>query len=512
MLLQPGAVVGGKYRLDRLLGQGGMGSVYAAENTLTGKLVAIKCMHQEIAANPEAAKRFLREARASARVRHPNVVDVYDVLSEGEACCLVMEFLEGEPLSALMDRETTPLPHLIKLLLGAMRGVAAAHRQGIIHRDIKPENIFLSNEGDERNVVPKVLDFGISKLNDAQDMKMTAPGSALGTLLYMSTEQLTGAADIDSRADVYAFGVILYQAVTGRPPFDSDTLSVLILRIMTEQPAPIRELRPDLPDEFVKVIESAMAKKREERLPNMEALIRALEPFAEAKAFRDPRSLSVSRVPAIRTPNSAAPPSERSAAEVAAMQEKAAYALTGQQGSRLSPTPFTVSSAPPRIPRNPMRHVPLIVLGLVGLVAAGFWFLRPAQPAPAEKDPANVVMPAPHQVAAAEPELPPAGAEPVSAPPSAAGPAGPNGAAPGPGRAAAPPPPKASPLPGRGTAPAPQPTAADPERRARKPAAPALPVVPDQVVPAPAPRPKPNCNPNFYFDAQGEKHFKPECF
>jgi eukaryotic-like serine/threonine-protein kinase len=205
-----GSVLAGRFRVLRQLGEGGMGVVLEAENTQTGKRVAIKWLRAALASQPDAVERFLREARASARVRHPNVVDVYDVVQEADSAFLVMELLEGELLTAVLERGGIPAHELIALLLDAMRGVAAAHKQGVIHRDIKPDNIFLEFESDRGRRTPKVLDFGISKLSAGEPLSLTQAGVTLGTPLYMSLEQLRGADDIDERTDVYAFGVILY--------------------------------------------------------------------------------------------------------------------------------------------------------------------------------------------------------------------------------------------------------------------------------------------------------------
>ncbi|MEY4578094.1 MAG: hypothetical protein RL701_2797 [Pseudomonadota bacterium] len=521
--LEPGMMIGGRYRLDRLLGQGGMGSVFAAENTLTGKQVAIKCMHKELAASPEASQRFVREAKASARIRHPNVVDVYDVLSEAGSFFLVMEYLEGEPLASLMMRENTPLPQLIKYVIGAMRGVAAAHRIGVIHRDIKPENIFLAHEGDDQQIVPKVLDFGISKMSDTQDIKLTAPGAALGTILYMSTEQLTGASDVDARADVYAFGVILYQALTGRVPFESETLSALIIRIMTEQAIPVKQVRPDVPTKLSLLVQAAMAKQRDDRVPSLEAFIAALEPFADETKFRDQMTLPVANAPAIRTPHSAPPgPNESSSAafharstEPAPQEPSHASAATPiaqaitANSAIANETPYTASDSLPdmAIPRTSFRGVWLIALAALVLLAFWFWRAGGAPQAEAPKGPQDqhLVTPAAPGEVSATGHAPPATEDQprgVSPPPSqpkvdvkqvdVTAPQ-PTAAKPTPT-----PTPSVSPAPAATPRPRPNPSAA-PEREKSSPSPVAHTV-------------KPGCNPNFYFDAQGDKHFKPECF
>jgi serine/threonine protein kinase len=505
--LQPGMMIAGKYRLSRMIGQGGMGSVFAAENTLTGKQVAIKCMHRQVARTPDAAQRFLREAKASARIRHPNVVDVYDVLAENDTFYLVMEFLEGEPLSTFLTRETTTLPQLVKVVLGAMRGVAAAHREGVIHRDIKPENIFLAREGYDQQIVPKVLDFGISKMQGMQEVGLTTPGLALGTIAYMSMEQLAGAADVDGRADVYAFGVILYQAITGHPPFESETYPALILRIMTEQALPVKTVRPDIPAKLCALVEAAMAKQRETRIPSLEAFIAELEPFADDITF-ERRTLLTSKLPparksppvavAIPAATSSRPPSLAAAPRTAA---KPAVSVRTQ-------SPPAVSSAPPRPPRRALVHPAAMALGLLLCAAALWWIMQPmaaghralagAREGVAASDQPHIVLPAPVSIARAPAPVPP---EPAVLAIAVAAPSGE---------------PDLAAIPVPDALPQPEPAYASPSEPEPASTVTATQARPHAVRPRPArratPAAKPDCNPNFIFDAQGEKHFKPECF
>jgi len=282
-------VIGNKYRVLRVLGEGGMGAVFEAEHIHTLKRVAVKWLK---ATDQDARLRLLREAQAAARVRHPNVVDVYDVAQEGDAVFLVMEYLEGESLTDLLERGGMPVHELIALLLPAMRGVAAAHRQGVVHRDVKPDNIFLAHVVDAHAPVPKLLDFGISKLEPRgnEQLSLTSAGSLIGTPMYMSYEQLSGAKDVDARADVYAFGVVLYEALAGRPPFEADTLSELTIKIATTDAVPVEQLRPELPRRLADVIVRAMAKDRSARFPTMDALLAALEPFATEHGLRSQAS------------------------------------------------------------------------------------------------------------------------------------------------------------------------------------------------------------------------------
>jgi serine/threonine protein kinase len=382
--LDVGATIGRRYRVVRRIGEGGMGVVVEAENVVTGKRVAIKWMHPQVAARPEAAERFLREARASARVRHPNVVDVYDAVHYDDTCFLVMELLEGEPLSLLLERGGLPAHELIALLLDAMRGVVAAHKQGVIHRDIKPDNIFLAIESDRGPKVPKVLDFGISKVLGVEAMSLTRTGATMGTPMYMSYEQLCGVKDIDVRTDVYAFGVVLYEALTGQPPFQAENLPQLVAKMTHTQPAPPRQLRPDIPEALDRLIQRAMAKERESRIGTLEALIEQLEPFANAQAFQVQLAAASVMVPRV------VPASERERADV-----QRSLVVAGRE-SVPSATPMEASVPIPSAPRRrdalPWLVAAGVIATLVGVLTA-YGTLRPAEP-PSDESPVSGAAPA----------------------------------------------------------------------------------------------------------------------
>ncbi|HTU58575.1 MAG TPA: serine/threonine-protein kinase, partial [Polyangiales bacterium] len=290
---------GGKYRLIRKLGAGGMGEVFEAENTLTRKRVAIKCLHPVRAQRAEASARLLREAEAASRIRHPHVVDVYDVGREGDSVFLVMEYLEGEPLSHLIARGGTPIHELIALLLPAMRAVAAAHRLGVVHRDIKPDNIFLAREADNERPVAKVLDFGISKFSahEGEHASLTRSGSTLGTPRYMAYEQLMSDKSIDGRVDVYAFGVILYEAITGHSPFEAETYPELIVKIAHGELIPPKQLRPELPSTLDRLVCWALERDRDRRVASVDELIRELEPFSSKRLMQAEMTIADQAVP-----------------------------------------------------------------------------------------------------------------------------------------------------------------------------------------------------------------------
>jgi serine/threonine-protein kinase len=315
-----------------LLGSGGMGSVYRAENVLTGKHVALKWMHPQYATSPDAAERLIREARAASRLSHPNVVDVYDVIRDDQVLFLVMELLQGESLRDFLRKQTRPPLHeLISLMLGAMSGVAAAHAQGVIHRDLKPDNIFLERVAGMPQPIAKVLDFGIAKLAEHADVRgatLTQTGTAIGTPVYMSFEQLRGDKNLDHRTDVYAFGVMLYEAAVGHPPFTAATLSELAIKVATTEAVPLKTLRPDAPGALCAIIDRAVRRAREERWPDVPTLMQQLEPFAQPGSFREQMTFQDLTAPRVA------------------------------QARRVTPRPLTSSADAPWTSTAPLPHTP----------------------------------------------------------------------------------------------------------------------------------------------------------
>jgi serine/threonine-protein kinase len=282
--LSPGTAFG-RYVIQRLLGVGGMGAVYEATHTDLNKRVAVKTLHRNIALNPEANTRFLREGRAASAIQHPHVVDVFDVGVANGLPYLVMEYLEGEDLAALIARAgPLSVEQTADVLIPVIAAVGSAHEAGVVHRDLKPENIFLTKTR-QRGTVPKVLDFGISKLSsDSQaGMNLTSTSALLGTPFYMSPEQAKGGKHVDARSDQYALGVILYECVTKRRPFDGDGLYDILHSIVMGTFQPPRTVRGDLPEAFEALILRAMARTADQRFDSVQSLGRALLPFASRK-------------------------------------------------------------------------------------------------------------------------------------------------------------------------------------------------------------------------------------
>jgi serine/threonine-protein kinase len=279
-ILQAGQLVGGKYRVDHLLGEGGMAAVWAGTNERTGKRVALKVILRSLATTSEAQGLFQREALAASRVNHPNVVTVFDVIEHEGMACIIMERLDGEPLdSYIAHKGFLSVGEATALLLPAMRGVAAAHAQGVIHRDLKPQNIFICIGPDGRMVTTKVLDFGISVMVErvTDPSAGQVPALAMGTPAYMAPEHILGVGPVDERVDVYGFGVLLYEALTGQMPFPGEPGPDLFHRILNITAPRVTLFRPDLPDGLVRIIERAMAKQPGDRYSDLNLMVSALE-------------------------------------------------------------------------------------------------------------------------------------------------------------------------------------------------------------------------------------------
>ena len=279
-ILRPGQLVGAQYRVDRLIAEGGMAAVWAGVNEHTGKRVALKVILRSFASNGDATELFRREALAASKVNHPNVVNIFDVIDHEGMTCIVMELFDGETLGSYMTRNgVLSLDKTLALLLPAMHGVAAANAQGVVHRDLKPANIFLCSSPEGQLITTKVLDFGVSvMMRQAGELApATEHLGMFGTPAYMAPEAIEFSPNIDGRADVYGFGVLFFEALTGKLPFPGYPGLELLKRILTE-PAPMVTLyRPDLPSDVVNLIACALAKKPDDRFPDMDHLIRATE-------------------------------------------------------------------------------------------------------------------------------------------------------------------------------------------------------------------------------------------
>jgi eukaryotic-like serine/threonine-protein kinase len=285
----PGEIINDKYRVERLLGVGGMGAVAQATHLLRKAPVALKFMTPEIAARGSYVERFINEAVAASRIDSEHVVKIFDVaqLPDGTPF-LVMEYLEGMDLAEVLAQDGDPglasVPRCIHFAVQILRGLQLAHDAGIIHRDMKPSNCFVIEREGEADFV-KVFDFGISKLQQADDVKLTQTNSLLGTPLYMAPEQARSAKLVDHRTDLYAVGVILYELLTGKPPFYSeDSFAALMIMIATDEAVALTELRPDIPPQLAAVVHRAFARDPNDRYQSAFELSEALAPWCDDRS------------------------------------------------------------------------------------------------------------------------------------------------------------------------------------------------------------------------------------
>jgi len=280
-----GKKLNGTYIIDTVLGEGGMGRVYRARHTrIMSKEFAVKVLRPEFTRNAEVVARFRREAEAAACISHPNVVGVYDVdqTPEGHSY-LVCEYLKGADLADEIHKGgPLDVPAAVHVAVQACRALEAAHARGVVHRDLKPHNVFLLAE--ENGEIPprpavKLLDFGLSRFVDHPGTQLTQTGVIMGTPAYMAPEQAQGTG-VDHQTDIYGVGAVLFATLTGRPPFEAETLQGVVLAVLTGEAPQPRSLNPDIPENLELVIQRAMARKKEDRYRTMTELREALEPFA----------------------------------------------------------------------------------------------------------------------------------------------------------------------------------------------------------------------------------------
>ncbi|MBN1772489.1 MAG: serine/threonine protein kinase [Deltaproteobacteria bacterium] len=281
-------VIGEKYRLVRLLGEGGMGSVYEAQHTLIGRRCAVKFLHPELARQHDLVTRFVREAQAASAIGHRGIIDIYDVGTTPDgAPYLVMEFLDGVSVASRLEKDgCLPTKTAVEIVAQTLSALSVAHQRGIVHRDLKPDNLYLVQTPGSPMTV-KILDFGISKMTTGGDrqQRMTQTGAVLGTPVYMAPEQAAGQTDIDHRLDIYAMGVILFELLTGCVPFSGTNYNQILVAILSQPFPPIRTIKPDLPEALEAIIFKATARDRRDRFPTAEAMLHALLPLLDSAAL-----------------------------------------------------------------------------------------------------------------------------------------------------------------------------------------------------------------------------------
>jgi serine/threonine protein kinase len=368
-------VIAERYRLGALVGSGGMGDVYAAEDLRLGRPVAVKLLRPWLADHPDARRRFAREARAAARLSHPNVVQVYDYGTDGGAPYIVMELLPGRTLAHDLLEGPVDEERSRRIAVEVLAALEAAHAQGVLHCDIKPGNVLLSAVG------VKVGDFGVAKIAETDQ---TATAHLVGTLAYTAPERAAGL-PATRASDIYAVGVLLYESLTGHNPFTGDTPLAVLRAVQSGEPPPLGRLRPDLSPELVAAVQRAMARDPSLRFESAQAMAAAVAGTAAAPDPSPRPPVAAGPDPSPRPPAAAAPdPSPRPLAAAASSPSPAA---TEPLGPATRPWPTAVLP-PDRVPighnrARPARRPPftsrrglavgVAVLGLLVAVAAGAW-------------------------------------------------------------------------------------------------------------------------------------------
>jgi serine/threonine-protein kinase len=495
----PGSVIAGKYRVEGIVGAGGMGVVVVAYHVALAQRVAIKFMLRQAASDENAVGRFLREARAAAALSNEHVTRVLDVGTlENGAPYMVMEFLAGFDMSEALRRDgPMSIGAAVDIVLQACEALAEAHARGIVHRDLKPANLFATTRPDGSRLI-KVLDFGISKavdpINAATSQNLTATGVVMGSPAYMSPEQVRSSRDVDPRTDIWSLGVILYELLTGVSPFEGETMGATLAMIVADDPPPIAARRRDLPPDLVATITRCLARRVNERVKNVGELASSLLPFAEAEG-----ALSVKRI--LRM-------SGVSNSGTIAVPAEVSFQRTSQAPSPTA-SAWLRSGAVPGVPTRSRARVGVIAAALLGTaIAVGFFALhRPG----ARVEPAATAAPPTQPLSAA------ASDHAAQEPAAATGATAPSAASPAPhddDRLI--PLPQATPAPPTAAAP----RAAQPgstPNGAGAPVGTAGPAgrAPPAVSPAPAGRNRPrgaaDCDPPFTIDSAGYRVPKPEC-
>lgn len=375
-LVTAGDIVAGKYRVDRVLGRGAMGVVVAARHEELGQKVAIKLLNPDVSASDDGRERFLREARAAAKLESDHVARVFDVGTFGNNnAYLVMEHLEGSDLEKYLDTHgRLPIEETVDYVLEALEALAHAHAHGMVHRDIKPSNLFLTERMDGTRRV-KILDFGISKTESGLGVStpgvstLTSPHAVLGSPAYMAPEQIRSSKNVDQRADIWSVGVMMYELVTGKSPFLGESIGDTLSRVITSRPEPIKSLRPDAPPALVAAIDRCLEPDERNRFQNVAELANALAPLASNRT-KDlpPRITRVLVMNAVAPPPRAIVPSDPGALVNVSAETLAAPDMTTSKGTQITATSSAMRTESPRSNRVFGALAALVIL-LVAVVA-----------------------------------------------------------------------------------------------------------------------------------------------
>ncbi len=348
-----GDVLGGRYRLVELLGQGGMATIYRATDAQLGREVAVKVLHPEYGRDPDFVARFKQEAQAAASLSHPNIVGVYDFGTDAGGPYIVMELVDGEDVATLLARNG-PLPprQAARLAAEAAHALGAAHARGIVHRDVKPGNILVSADGRV-----KVTDFGIARA--WADARLTLPGVTLGSVHYFSPEQALGEQATEA-SDIYSLGIVLYELLTGRRPWEGDNAAAVAMARISAPPPLVSDVRPNVPPVLEAIDRRALSPDPAARFPSAVAMAQALESFLDEGAPR--------------------PAGAAAAGAAVAATAARAYAPDAYAGAATPPPPPAAPAVPEPEPEEPEGTSPWIwlagLLGLVILVVVGFLAFR----------------------------------------------------------------------------------------------------------------------------------------
>jgi serine/threonine-protein kinase len=494
MSLPIGQVIDGKYRIVRIIGEGGMGAVYEGENTRIRRRVAIKVLHAGVASNTEMVQRFEREAQVAGTVGNDHILEILDLgaLPGGERY-MVMEYLDGETLTDRIKSRGRLTPSEATVLVKqVLQGLAAAHAAGIVHRDLKPDNIFILKEKAGTRDYVKIIDFGISKFAEqGASSRMTRTGALMGTPHYMAPEQATGSSEIDRRTDIYAVGIILYEAVTGRVPFQAETFNQLLFEIALAKITPASQLVPDLSPGIDSIIMKASARDPAHRFQTCEEFSAALDEWqASGRAVSIPPEQSIEAIVAATVKTAPLPSvSGDSMAGLAPATRSAAPSLSGASGvgipagsvagaaSAAAPGQPTLNSWANSQAVVPRSNTPVVVATVLGVLLLGggalgaYLMLRPGDTSAAAPGVSAAPSAEPVPVAATVEPAPVAPAASAPAPASSVEPpeAVPVAAAPAPAAAPPPRPITAKPRPPAKSAAAPVKAPPEPEKPASKP-------------------------------------------
>lgn len=379
--LSEGSLIAGRYRLEHPLGEGGMGTVWAATHTVTRRSVAMKFLKDSMRHRKDLRERFLREAAAASALKHPNVVEIIDVFDFAEGCpVMVMELLAGETLGAkLLRDERLSIEETAAVMLPVVSAVGAAHALGIVHRDLKPDNLFLLEGSAEPRV--KVLDFGIAKLSAERYLQegpsplLTESGSMLGTPCYMAPEQASGENPVDHRADIWSLGVILYECLSGVRPIEGENLPQVVARLMSAGIMPLERIAPELPAEVASLVKNMLSREVGRRPASLVEVSRTLSHFTN-----------------VRAPEFATPSGHQAPAQTPKTMESArpkARVVSSRDAEPLGPTmlsspPVNSSLHFPARPAPPAQSRTGYIVGAVAVVLIALaWFATSRQPAPA---------------------------------------------------------------------------------------------------------------------------------